>query len=307
MATTAYLDGKKASAIFIRGIYTRIVAVSYNVINKKLYRSWVFDTKKLNYKSAEGNANHQVMPADVDDDGRDEIVLGSLVLDDDGTILNNTNLGHGDALHVGDFDLENDGLEIFMCHEKGNYGISLRDAKTGKMLFRDKGSIDTGRCLIDNLSGNNKLTEMVGSHNNIVFNNKGKTLGNWSSINSEWSNNEGIGINFLVYWDGKLDRELMDGVQIKKYAGDIIFNGDDVKSINGTKSNPSLSADLFGDFREEIIFPTLDNKNLRIFTTTIYSPYKVNTLTQDRQYKLQFLSQNVGYNQPPHLSYFLSK
>ena len=306
LATTLYLDGKIPSAVFVRGIYTRIVAVTYNVVNKKLRENWIFDTNNFVDKNLEGNANHQIMPADIDDDGKDEIIFGSLVLDDDGTILNNINLGHGDALHVGDFDLENDGLEIFMCHENEEYGISLRDGKTGTILFRDYGLLDTGRCLIDHLIDDDKLTEMVGSHNTIVFNNKGEIVDDWNLVNLEWKNNEGNGINFLIYWDGKLDRELMDGIQIKKYAGDILFIGDGVKSINETKSNPSLSADLFGDFREEVIFPTFDDKKLRIFTTTFYSPYKVYTLMQNKQYKLQVLSQNVGYNQPPHLDYFLS-
>lgn len=305
LASTAYLDGENPSAILIRGIYTRIVAISYNVVNKKLELNWTFDTNDTKNKSAEGNANHQVMPADVDNDGKDEIVLGSLVLDDNGEILHNTTLGHGDALHVGDFDKENEGLEIFMCHEDKDFGISLRDGNTGKILFRDKGTLDTGRCIIDNIIGNNNVTEMVGSHNLVLFNNKGTIVSNWKKDNKDLSIKPGYGINFLVYWDGSLERELLNDIQIKRYGEKTLFIGENIKSINETKSNPSLSADLFGDFREEVIFPTKDNKNLRIYTTTIYSNNKVNSLMENRQYKLQVLLQNIGYNQPPHLDYYL--
>ncbi len=305
LASTAYLDGENPSAILIRGIYTRIVVISYNVVNKKLELNWTFDTNETKNKSAEGNANHQVMPADVDNDGKDEIVLGSLVLDDNGEILHNTTLGHGDALHVGDFDKENEGLEIFMCHEDKDFGISLRDGNTGKILFRDKGPLDTGRCIIDNIIGNNNVTEMVGSHNLVLFNNKGTIVSNWKKDNKDLSIKPGYGINFLVYWDESLERELLDDIQIKRYGEKPLFIGENIKSINGTKSNPSLSADLFGDFREEVIFPTKDNKNLRIYTTTIYSNNKVNSLMENRQYKLQVLLQNIGYNQPPHLDYYL--
>ena len=305
LASTAYLDGEKPSAILIRGIYTRIVAVSYSVVNKKLQKEWIFDTNKKINNEAEGNANHQAFPSDVDNDGKDEIVLGSLVIDNDGKILHNTGLGHGDSLHIGDFDIENEGIEIFMCHETKDYGISLRDGKTGKILLRNKGKVDTGRCLIDNLIKNNNTTEMVGSHNLVLFNNKGIPLVNWNNSNLIIKK-PGYEINSLVYWDGTLDRELLDDIQIKKYGEEPLLIGESVKSINKTKRNPSLSADLFGDYREEVIFPTINNSYLRIYTSTIYSPNRVNNLMENRQYKLQATLQNIGYNEPPHLDYYLN-
>lgn len=305
LASTAYLDGNNPSAILIRGIYTRIVAVSYKVVNKKLIQEWIFDTNEQLNKDYEGNANHQVFPSDVDNDKKDEIVLGSLVIDNDGTILHNTNLGHGDSLHIGDFDKENEGIEIFMCHEIKDYGISLRDGKTGKILFRNTGRSDTGRCMIDNIIKNNSTSEMVGSHDLILYDNKGKIISNWNTSNNDWSKKEGYGINFLVYWDGDIERELLNDIQIKKYGEKPLFIGENIKSNNSTKQNPSLSADLFGDYREEVIFPTKDNKKIRIYTTTIYSENKVISLMENRQYKLQAILQNIGYNQPPHLDYYL--
>ena len=304
LATSAYLDKNKPSAVLVRGIYTRMVAVSYNIENKKFKKIWTFDTNNED-KSIEGNVNHQIVAADVDDDGKDEIVFGSLVLDDNGKVLYNSNFGHGDVLHVGDFDKDNKGLEIFMCHENPNYGISLRDAKTGKILFRKEGTQDTGRCLIDNFISNNSSYEMVGLYDKNVYTTKGKIVGNWYKDNPKWSKEKDKGINFAVYWDERLERELLDDIEIKRYKEEPIFIAKGVKSINGTKRNPALSADLFGDYREEVIYPTIDNRFLRIFTTTIYTNNKVTTLMSNKHYKSQVLNQNVGYNIPPHLDYYL--
>lgn len=306
LATNAYLDGVNPSAVVIRGHYRDIVAVSYNVKNKKLVKKWKFDSRKDKNLNIEGN--HQVMPSDVDKDGKDEIVFGSFVLDDDGSLLHNSHLGHGDALHVGEFDLDNDDLEILMCHEEKdvNYGVSLRNARTGDIIHKFDGEFDTGRCLIDNFISSNKGSELVGSHDYLVYDTKGNRIGDFTNDNLIINNDVLEDINFLIYWDGELDRELLNNTHIYKYGEDFMFIGDDVKSINGTKKTPSLSADLFGDWREEVVFPTNDNKKLRIFTTTYETKYKVLSLMQNRQYRMQVNAQNVGYNQPAHLDYYLN-
>ena len=306
LATNAYLDGINPSAVVIRGHYRDIVAVSYNVKNKKLVKKWKFDSRKDKNLNIEGN--HQVMPSDVDKDGKDEIVFGSFVLDDDGSLLHNSHLGHGDALHVGEFDLDNDDLEILMCHEEKdvNYGVSLRNARTGDIIHKFDGEFDTGRCLIDNFISSNKGSELVGSHDYLVYDTKGNRIGDFTNDNLIINNDVLEDINFLIYWDGELDRELLNNTHIYKYGEDFMFIGDDVKSINGTKKTPSLSADLFGDWREEVVFPTNDNKKLRIFTTTYETKYKVLSLMQNRQYRMQVNAQNVGYNQPAHLDYYLN-
>ena len=146
---------------------------------------------------------------------------------------------------------------------------------------------------------------MIGSHNLIIFDNKGIPLMNWNNSNKDINNIPGYGINSLIYWDSTLDREILDDIQIKKIAKEPLFIGEEVKSNNGTKRNASLSADLFGDYREEVIFPTKNNKYLRIYTSTIYSSYRVNYLMENRQYELQATLQNIGYNEPPHLDYYL--
>lgn len=295
LATSAYLDDNNPSVIFIRGYYTRISAHAYDIKDKKFKKKWVFDTKYN--KKAEGDGNHQVMPADVDNDGKDEIVLGSAVIDHDGSLLYTTDLGHGDVLHVGDFDNNNPGLEIFMCYEKeeSGYGISLVDGKTGNFLFRDKGEFDTGRCLIGNFIDEDN-TYMVGIHNNKVFNTRGEYINNWND-------NTTLEINNLIYWRDGYIQDILDGTNIEIYGKGNIFKSNDIKSINGTKNNASLIADILGDYREEIIYPTKDNKYLRIYTTTYESNNKLITLMQNRQYRMQVVSQNVGYNQMAHLDY----
>jgi rhamnogalacturonan endolyase len=111
--------------------------------------------------------------------------------------------------------------------------------------------------------------------------------------------------NFLIWWDGDLTRELLDGNHIDKYKTGRLFTAEGCTSNNGTKSTPALSADLFGDWREEVIFRTTDNKNLRIYSTTIPTKYRLPTLMHDPQYRLAIATQNVAYNQPPNTSYFL--
>ena len=180
LAATAYLDGQHPSVLMGRGYYTRMAVTAYDVVNKKLVERWAFDTGHNASVAGYGDGNHNCMPADVDGDGKQELVMGSAVIDDDGKLLYTSGLSHGDALHVGDFDPSNPGVEIFMCHEEkdAGYGISLRDGKTGKMLFREKGNGDTGRCMADNLIAGNNSAEIVGSHNAVVYDTSGNKVFN---------------------------------------------------------------------------------------------------------------------------------
>jgi rhamnogalacturonan endolyase len=118
--------------------------------------------------------------------------------------------------------------------------------------------------------------------------------------------------NMAIWWDGDLTRELLNGVTVTKWdylAGREVplFSGADFgcTSNNGSKANPCLSADLFGDWREEIIARTRDNRELRIFTTTIPTTHRIRTLLHDPVYRLAVAWQNVGYNQPPHPGFYL--
>ncbi|MDE5772353.1 MAG: carbohydrate-binding protein [Ruminococcus sp.] len=300
VAATAYLDGKTPSVVMGRGYYTRMAVTAYDVVDKKLVERWAYDTGYDSSVAGYGDGNHNCMAADVDGDGKDEIVMGSAVIDDNGKLLYTSGFGHGDALHVGDFDPNNPGLEIFMCHEeeKSGYGISFRDGETGKILFHETATGDTGRCLADNIIAGNDSAEMVGSHNSVVYNTSGEKVCNWSDI-TKW------GQNSVVYWTDTLERAVMDRTMIDQYGKGRVFTGDGVTSNNASKSNASISCDLFGDWREEIVFPTSDGTALRVFTTTYSTDYKIYTLMHNPQYRTQVAGQNVGYNQPPHTDYFL--
>lgn len=300
LAATAYLDGTTPSVIMCRGYYTRMAVTAYDVVNNKLVERWAFDTGHNSAAAGYGDGNHNCMPADVDGDGKQELVMGSAVIDDNGTLLYTSGLGHGDAMHVGDFDPANPGLEIFMCHEEkeAGYGISLRDGETGNILFRETADGDTGRCLADNLISGNGTAEFVGSHNSVIYNTNGEQIGNWSDI-TKW------GQNSVVYWDGTLERAVLDRTMVDKYGSGRIFTGDGVTYNNASKSNACITCDLFGDWREEMIFPVSDSSALRVFATTYTTEYPLYTLMHNPQYRAQVAGQNVAYNQPPHTDYFI--
>lgn len=306
-ACVAYLDGNRASAIFTRGYYTRMAATAYNVENGKLVEVWAFDTGHNASAAGYSDGNHQSMGADVDMDGKDEVVLGSAVVDDNGQLLYTSGLGHGDALHIGDFDPSNPGVEIFMPHEHDPYGISLRDGETGKILFRETAGGDTGRALADNIIAGNDGAEMCGVHNGIIY----ETFGSHAQPTDAdgnvitWANITKWGQNSVVYWTDTLERGVMDRAMIDQYGKGRVFTGDGASYNNYSKSNMCLTADICGDWREEIIARVGEDGTLRIFTTTYETEYPVYSLMHNPQYRVQVAAQNTGYNQPPHTDYFL--
>lgn len=297
LACVAYLDGKLPSVVMCRGYYGRTVLAAWDWRGGKLTSRWVFDTKDGNNPYS-GMGNHNLSVADVDADGKDEIIYGSMVVDDNGKGLYTTGLRHGDALHVSDLDPSRPGLEVFGIHEieekTQGFGAALYDARTGEILFKGNPGEDAGRGVAENIDADNPGAEMWWSGSKGLYNMKGQMIGpNPSST------------NFLIWWDGDLARELLDRNHIDKYKAGRIFTAEDCSSNNGTKSTPALSADLFGDWREEVMFRTNDGKELRIFTTTIPTQHRMTTLMQDPQYRLSIAWQNVGYNQPPHTSFYM--
>ena len=113
--------------------------------------------------------------------------------------------------------------------------------------------------------------------------------------------------NFVVWWDADLTRELLNGNSVDKYKSGRIFTAQGCSSNNGSKSTPALSADILGDWREEVILRTSDNAELRIFTTTIPTKHKLYTLMHDPQYRMAIAWQNSGYNQPPHPGFYIGE
>jgi rhamnogalacturonan endolyase len=304
LACVAYLDGERPSVVMCRGYYGRSVLAAWDWRDHKLTQRWVFDSKdKDNPYSGQGG--HQLSVADVDGDGRDEIIYHAMVVDDDGKGLYSTGLRHGDALHVGDLDPERPGLEVFGIHENeertaafGTPGAACFDARTGKIIWSDLPGVDIGRGLTADIDPRYPGEEMWAGPIGLR-DCKGNKIGPAPRAT-----------NFAIWWDGDLPRELLDRNQIFKWIYETatlttIFTAEGCVSNNGTKATPCLSADLFGDWREEVIFRSADNKELRIFSTTIPTDHRFVTLMQDRQYRLSVAWQNVGYNQPPHPSFFL--
>lgn len=308
LAAVAYLDGRRPSLLLCRGYYTRAVIAAWNWRAGKLEPVWTFDTETGPPQNREvrGQGNHNLSIADVDADGRDEIIYGAAAVDDDGSALHNSKRGHGDALHVSDMIPARPGLEAFQPHETpslyGNAALDLRDARTGELICGVPATGDIGRGVAFDIDPRYDGFEFWGA---------GATGGHYSSSTCEQiSASKPRQMNFGLWWDGDLLREMLDGTTITKWnwtaaAGETLLSPSGVASNNGTKATPALSADLFGDWREEVVWRSADNTELRIYTTTLPTDYRLFTLMHDRQYRLAVAWQNVAYNQPPHPGFFL--
>ena len=310
LACVAYLDGVHPSLVMCRGYYTRTILAAWDLKDGKLKKRWVFDSNEEGNKNYAGQGNHNLSVADVDGDGKDEIVYGQMTIDDNGKGLYSTGIGHADALHVSDLDPSRPGLEVFSIQERfDDAGANFRDAKTGEVIWK-KASVKAGgdgegpgRGLALDVDPRYPGFEcwVAGAGITGMFDNKGNKIAEKTPA-----------CNMGIFWDGDAMSEILNGVNVSKWMYDssntkTIFDARnfDCVSNNGTKSNPCLSADLFGDWREELICRTKDSKELRIFTTTILTDKKFYTLMQDPQYRLSIVWQNVAYNQPPHTSFFM--
>jgi rhamnogalacturonan endolyase len=298
-ACIAYLDGIHPSVVMCRGYYGKTVLAAWDFKDKKLASRWVFDTKN-GANPFSGRGNHGLSVADVDNDGKDEIIYGSMCVDDDGKGFYTTGFRHGDALHVSDLDPDLPGLEVFGVHEieegtKGP-GVTLFSAANGKVLFTDSLNEDVGRGVADNIDNTRKGAQMWWSGSRNLYDIKGNKIGDTPRST-----------NFLIYWDEDSSRELLNSNYIDKYGKGRLFTADGAVSNNGSKSTPALSADILGDWREELILRSADNKELRIYSTIIPTTIKQYTLMHDPQYRLSIAWQNVGYNQPPHTSFYMGK
>ncbi len=311
LACIAYLDGKHPSLVMCRGYYTRTILVAWDWKDKKLNKRWVFDTNE-GYHAFAGQGNHNLTVTDVDGDGKDEIVYGQMTVDDNGKGLYTTGIGHGDALHVSDMDPDRPGLEVFGTQERfDDAGANFRDAKTGEIIWK-KPSVKAGsdgegpgRALALDIDPRYKGFEcwVAGAGITSLFDVHGNVIADKTPA-----------CNMGIYWDGDVLSEILNGTSIGKwdYMNSVtnkIFDAKDFDcaSNNGTKANPCLSADLFGDWREEVIYRTRDSKELRIFSTTIPTEKRFYTLMHNPQYRLSIAWQNVAYNQPPHLSYYMGE
>ena len=300
-----FLDGRKPSIFLARGIYTRhkMVALDVDPATHQLQERWRWTNNQAGSPwYAQGYHNYAIV--DVDWDGRDEIVFGSMVIDDNGKGLSTTGLGHGDAQHHGDFNPYVHGQEGFFCNEdqpSNNY----RDLTTGKLYHRMVASNDDGRCIAGNFSNDYPGAMAFSAHDNPI-----------SCVTNDYisgASKTGVSDNMRIYWDGDLLEETFNYTNGKNTAGGIYKYGRGLIATlagsmtnNDTKGTPCYQGDLFGDWREEVIMRTADN-NIRIYTTNVETPWRNYSLWHDYQYRNAMVWQMCGYNQPPHVSYFLGE
>ena len=322
LAGVAYLDGENPSMIAWRGYYEKTTVTAYNLEDKRLVEVADFDTDDGDNYVYAGNGNHNLTVGDVDGDGCDELISGSLALDNDLTVLWCSGRGHGDALHLADYDPTHDGMEYFSVHEEhdsgrvisgstnGNDGktidggMTLYDAETGEELFHVGANGDTGRGMMANTEYSDGYFEFWGSGNYISYGGSDIQNGNFTYTPSS--------TNFRIFWNGDLYDDLLDGasrdngnIQITS-RNRIITTMENTAANNDTKNNPCLQADLFGDWREEVVARSADNSSLLVYTTVIPTEHKLYTLMHDRTYRMQVACQNAGYNQPPHIGYYVN-
>ncbi|MGN1187308.1 MAG: GDSL-type esterase/lipase family protein, partial [Lachnospiraceae bacterium] len=343
LSAVAYLDGENPYAVFCRGYYTRTCLTAYYYDNEsgKIKEYWAFDTNNVG-SEYEAQGNHGIGVNDIDNDGKDEIIYGSLVVDHDGTLKYSTGLGHGDAMHISDWVAWNDGLEIMQVHEHDNaaYHVEIHDAETGEILMGYWTGKDTGRGVAADIDP----TALGGEWWSIASPTyEGNDEPEWDSTDGEvYSTQSKLGAlvklsnvtpasNASIFWDGDLLSEVQDhtfnksayaptGVVLYKWDYENekqvpLFYSTEVYSSNGTKGNLGLIADFLGDWREEIIVraadavtaPESDPNKIRIYTTTIQTDYVVPCLLENLAYREGVAWENVGYNQPANLSYLLSE
>ena len=323
ISTVAYLDGVRPSLVMGRGYYTRLVRVAWDWRNGQLTRRWTFDSDETGNGAYAGMGNHQLTVGDVNGDGKDEVVNGASAISATGTGFYSNGLGHGDALHMSDMDPSRPGQEVWQCHEEparyGQYGLELRDATTGVPIWGvPGGGADVGRALAADVDPNYPGYEMWGSVGGL-YTCTGTQIGTTKPTT-----------NFAVWWDGDLSRELLDAaynatsnsstVRLEKWVpatgpgaqGSLTrlltpstTADGDAQTNNTTKANPCVTADILGDWREEILLRARDNQSLLLYSTSAPTTERIYTLMHDAQYRLAVAHENSAYNQPPHPSFFL--
>ncbi|MFJ4842473.1 rhamnogalacturonan lyase [Streptomyces sp. NPDC088746] len=341
LSGVAYLDGRHPSAVFARGYYTRTTLAAYRWDGRSLRKDWDVDsgfTPMSNpfndsphgvdgtdpeFGTLTTQGFHSLSAADVDGDGRQEIVYGSATIDDDGTLLYSSSgtmppqspapgrdarLGHGDAMHVTDIDPDHPGMEIYTVHEGGTsapYGYALRDAATGEVLYGAYSGRDTGRGMVGDVDPSHPGLETWasmpgGSDGSGLWTAAGEPVGTATP-----------GTNMSIRWAGDLTTQLVDGSgdatpTVNDWRRGTRLTATDTRTGNGTKGNPSLVADVLGDWREEMLVRTADSSAIRMYLSTELTGHKMYTLMHDAQYRAEVARQQTAYNQPAYPGFYLA-
>lgn len=318
LACIAYLDGERPSLVMTRGVYGRIVMAAWDWRDGKLSSRWVFDTgtglgPRDEVSPFAGMGGHSLSVADVDADGKDEVVFQAMTVDDNGKGLYSTGRRHGDAMHVSDFDPERPGMELYLITENEDDtvrwktpGAGLHDARTGKPIWTHSPGVDFGDGIVADIDPRHAGAEVWGGRTELRTI-KGETIGKAPRFN-EWA----------IWWDGDLLRELYAGYRIwmwdwERAEEKEIFEAEFPFPNRGNRRwgfggfRPNLTADLIGDWREELLLVGPEGKSLRLYTTDVPTKHRMTCLMQDRQYRESIAWQNVVYNKPPHTSHFIGE
>ncbi|MDR3001385.1 MAG: rhamnogalacturonan lyase [Fibromonadaceae bacterium] len=309
-AVVAYLDGERPSVVFQRGYYERMTFAAWDWRDGKLTERWRFDSDSTGNRAYSGQGNHSLSVADVDNSGKHSIITGAAVIKYDGTGMHTTGFGHGDALHVAHMIKGNPYPQIFMPHEDGGHGILLRHANNGNTIFNHRINGDVGRGVAAHLDPAVPGFQFWSSSENSLYNMSGTRLGDSPNNGNNSSSTGNKSNNFVIWWNGDLAREVLDGDKIAKWniqtnTGSRLLTATGTSSNNGTKSTPILTADIFGDWREEVIW-RVGNDALRIYTTTMPTTHRLVTMMHDPVYRVAVAWQNSSYNQPPHPGYYIA-
>ncbi|HEX4814400.1 MAG TPA: rhamnogalacturonan lyase [Nonomuraea sp.] len=342
LSAVAYLDGRRPSAIFARGYYTRTTLVAYDWDGRRLKEVWYVDSGHVpmanpfnasphgspgtnpKYADITTQGFHSMSVADVDADGRQEIVYGAATIDDDGDVLyssfavgppnsnvpgQNVRLGHGDAMHVGDLDPDRPGLEIWTVHEGATsapYGWAMRAAATGEVLFGGYSGVDTGRGMVGDVEPGIRGLETWSS----LPRDPAIQAGLWSA-RGEHLGRAAPGTNMSIRWAADLTTQIVNGAlqetpTVDDWKRGRLLTAEGTLTNNGTKGNPGLVADVFGDWREELLVRTADSTAVRVHLSTEVTNHKLHTLMHDPQYRVEVARQQTTYNQPAYPSFYLA-
>jgi len=284
----------RPSIIMQRGYYTRLTVSALNWRDGALTKVWTFDSNGSGNAKAAGQGNHSAMTADTDGDGAQEIITGSTTVGSDGKLRCVTGMEHGDSLHVGEL-VVGKGISVFMVHE-GKGGYDVHDGNTCSFYVNVQGGDDNGRGVADDVDPSSPGAEMWSATSSALYScADGKVV----------SSREPPSQNFLIYWDADESREVEDGASIKKASGASVLSASGCSGNNGTKNTPTLTADLLGDWREELVVRESNNTGLRIYTTTDVAKRRIYTLMHDPTYRMQVSFEQASYNQPPHTGFHI--
>lgn len=332
----AYLDGipdeatgvrtTNPSLIISRGIYKNWQVWALDLKGNELVPRWKFDTADHASKW-KGMCSHCFRVADLDGDGKDEILYGSAAIDDDGSELWCNGNGHGDILHVGKFIKDRSGLQIVASFEEakdyegqGNgYACQVINARDGSMITGHGRNLpvdasDVGRCIVADVDPDSPDFEYWSSTQEGMFSCNGTGL-----VSTTYPTGIGSGVmyNVAIYWSGQSTREMLDRGCIVSYKANPDVNKSNKNRLiafdlygsnqgnHASKYNPCYYGDFLGDYREEVILGSSDYKSIYIFSTNHPTTHRLPHLMTDHNYDMSQAMQNMGYNQGTNLGYYV--